>query len=115
MSEIKKTIKNIEDIKSSYIIKEVFSFLNEKEKFNIIIYNKYLQNIFGINIEDYKKLSGKYKVGKKDGKGKIYKINTNILIFEGEYLNGEKNGKGKEYNDDGKLEFEGEYLNGKRI
>ena len=36
------------------------------------------------------------------------------LKFEGEYLNGEKNGKGKEYNEEGELIFEGEYLNGKK-
>ena len=36
------------------------------------------------------------------------------LEYEGEYLNGERNGKGKEYNNDGELIFEGEYLNGKR-
>ena len=47
MSEIKKAIKNIEDIKSSYIVKEVFSFLSKKQKLNIIIYNKQLQNICG--------------------------------------------------------------------
>ena len=114
MSEIKKAIKNIEDIKSSYIIKEVFSFLYEKQKLNMIIYNKQLQNIFGVNIEDYKKISGKYKIIEKNGFGKEYKLGTNRLIFEGEYINGKRHGKGKEYYYDGKLKFEGEYLNGKK-
>ncbi len=35
------------------------------------------------------------------------------LIFEGEYKNGQRNGEGKEYNWNGELMFEGEYLNGK--
>ena len=114
MSEIKKAKKNIEDIKSSYIIKEVFSFLSKKQKLNIIIYNKQLQNICGFDIEDYKKISGKYKIIDENGFGKEYELGTNRLIFEGEYLNGKRNGKGKEYNNYCKLEFEGEYINGKR-
>ena len=101
-------------IKSEKNLKEIFSFLGRKKLFNLIIYNKHLQNIFKINIEEYKSLSGKYKIGKKDGIGKVYILNTNILIFEGEYLKGERNGKGKEYYYNGKLLFEGEYLNGKR-
>ena len=114
MSECKKAIKIIEDIKSSYIIKEVFSFLSKKQKLNMIIYNKRLQNILGVDIEDYKKISGKYKIGEKNGIGKEYILNTNILIFEGEYLNGKRNGKGKEYNNNGDLIFKGNYINGKR-
>ena len=101
-------------VKSTYNFIEIISFLGKKEFFNIIVYNKELQKTLKIDIEDYKKVSGKYKIGKKDGKGKIYKINTNILIFEGEYLNKEKNGRGKEYYDNGKLKFEGEYWNGER-
>ena len=79
----------------------------------MIIYNKQIQKNFGVDIEVYKKISVKYKIGEKNGKGKEYDINTNKLIFEGEYLNGKRNGKGKEYYDNGKLKFEGEYLNGK--
>ena len=45
---------------------------------------------------------------------KIYKLNTNILLFEGEYLNGKRNGKGKEYFYNSELKFEGEYLNGEK-
>jgi len=102
------------DIKSSYNLEEIFSFLDKRLKMNIIIYNTQLQKILGFNMQDYKETSGKYKEGKKDGKGKEYKLNTHILIFEGEYLNGKKI-KGKEYYDNGNLRFEGEYLNGKRI
>jgi len=98
MNELKenKNKINYRDIKSSYITKRVFSFLYEKQKLNMIINNKKLQKICLIDIEDYKNISGKYKTGKKNGKGREYIINTKILIFEGEYLNGRKNGKGKE-------------------
>ena len=46
----------------------------EKEK-NLIMYNKQLQKIIGVNIEDYKIISGKYKISEKNGKGKEYNEN----------------------------------------
>ena len=96
MADLKKNqTKNIRRIKSSYIIKEVFSFLYEKQKLNMIIYNKRLQNILGVDIEDYKKISGKYVIGGKNGKRKEYDLKTNKLIFEGEYLNGKEMEKQK--------------------
>ena len=75
--------------------------------------------MFLVSIDNYKKISGKYKKGEKNGKGTEYILNTNILIFEGEYLNGKRHGKGKEYyfDDSGyndKVKFEGEFVNGKR-
>ena len=62
----------------------------------------------------YKKISGKHFIIEKNGNRKLYKLGTNILLYEGIYKNGKKNGKGKEYNDFGDLIFEGEYLNGKK-
>ena len=100
-------------IKSQNTIKEVFSYLSEKLILNLIIYHKQLQNLFEFDITKYKKISGKYKIGEKNGKGREYLLKTNNLIFEGEYLNGKRNGKGKEYNCDNDLVYEGEYLNGK--
>ena len=94
---INSSINSEKSIKSVHIFKEIFSFLEKKTLFNIINYNKQWQYFLKINIDDYKKLSGKYKIGKKDGRGKVFKLNTNILLFEGEYLNGKKNGNGKEY------------------
>ena len=110
-----QSIINNRYIKSSYIIKTVFSFLSEKQKLNMIIYNKELQKICLVDIKDYQKISGKYKIDGRNGKGKKYIINTDRLIFEGEYLNGKRNGIGKEYHyyiDE--LLFEGEYLNGEK-
>ena len=101
-------------IESKYILKDIFSFLCENQKLNIIIYNKHMQKQLDINIKDYIRISGKYKEGERNGKGKEYIKNTEILIFEGNYLKGRRNGKGKEYNFDGELRYEGEYLNGRR-
>ena len=105
---------NIRNIKSSYILKTLLSFLNEKQKLNMIKYNKGFQKMFSLELKDFKRTSNRYKIAEKNGKGKEYILNTSLIIFEGEYLNGKRNGKGKEYYDDGKLEFKGEYINGKR-
>jgi len=90
--------KKNEVIKSIYILNEVFLFINYETKLNIIKYNKNLQKQFDINLETYKKISGKYKVDGINGYGKEYKlICDHCLVFEGEYLNRKRNGKGKEY------------------
>ena len=112
MTEFKNKAINIEDIKSSFIIKEIFLLLNQKQKLDIIIYNKKLQKLFEVDIENYKKISRRFFKGERNGKGKEYDKYIKRLLFEGEYLNGKRNGKGKEYNDYGELIFEGEYLNG---
>ena len=100
--------------KSFYVVNIIFSFLSEEKKLNLIKYNKKFQNKLGIDIHYYKELSGKELRVETNGIRKEYKLNTNVLIFEGEYLNGKKNGKGKEYYENGKLKFEGEYLNGEK-
>jgi len=41
---------NLKGIKSIYILREIFSNLNEQTKLSILIYNNYLNNILEINI-----------------------------------------------------------------
>ena len=104
------------NIKSIYILKEIFKQMIKKKYLDLISYNKKLKCKLEINIEDYKNEAKKIKSGQRNGFGKEYKLDeNNILLFEGEYLNGKRNGKGKEYFEDGKLKFEGEYFKGKRI
>ena len=79
-----------------------------------IKYNKHIQKLLGININNYKQLSGKYKIGGINSYGKEYMLNTNVLLFEGEYKNRKRNGQGKEYNILEELIYEGGYINGKR-
>ena len=112
---IKSSVNIQKSVKSIYIIKYVFSLLDENKKLNLIIYNKRIQNQLGINLEKYKLRSSRIFHGNKNEIGKEFKLGTNILLFEGNYLNGKKNGNGKEYYENGKLKFEGEYLNGKKI
>ena len=133
-----KTNININDIKSNYIIKKIFSLLKEKPKLKLVKCSKYFQKILSLTIENYKQISVKYLIyetntyvkeylkkydqlliegeylnGKRNGKGKEYHGNK-IIQYEGEYKNDKRNGLGKEYYYDGILEFEGEYLDGKK-
>ena len=109
-----ETINLLEEVKL-YITKEIFSFLEENIKLNIIKYNKKYQNLFEINIEYFRKKSGKLRIIEENGIGKEYTIDKNKLIFEGKFKNGKKNGKGKEYHKwSDKPTFEGSYLNDKR-
>ena len=104
---------SLKNIKSSNIIKKVFSFLFENIKYRILKHNKNYQNLFSLNIDSYKKLSGKYKKDGINGPGQEFLLDNDNLIFEGKYLNGKRNGKGKEYYYN-KLLIEGEYLKGER-
>ena len=104
----------LENSKSTYFIKRLFSFVDENKKLEIIKYNKNLQNIIDISLINYKFLSGRYIIFEKDGMMKEYDKLEDKLLFEGECLNKKRNGKGKEYYWNGELKFVGEYLNGKR-
>ena len=104
----------VENIKSKYIVKIIFTYVNERQKLKIIKHNKNIQKNIDININNYKHFTGKYLIYESSGIGKEYDGYYDKLIFEGEYLNGERNGKGKEYDFKGRIIFEGEYLNGKR-
>ena len=101
-------------IKSNFIIKQIFLNVNDKRKFNIISYNKKLQNTLKISNIDFRYICSKYKIACENGKGKEYNSYNDNLIFEGEYLNSKRNGLGKEYDKEENLIYEGEYKNGKK-
>ena len=103
----------IQLIKSFNNINKIFTYLIETKKLDLIIYNNKIKNRLKIDIEFYKKVSGRYIIRDINGLGKEYKLNTNILLFEGEYLN-KKRKCGKEYNEEGEIIFEGTYLKGKK-
>ena len=105
---IKPQINLRESIKLLHIIKKIFSCLKENSKLNLIIYNKRFQTKLGIDIEYYKTVNGRVKSLDTNDYGKEYKLNTDILVFEGGYR------KGKEYYDDNKVKFKGAFANGKR-
>ena len=123
----------LNNIKSTYFLKEMISYIPENIKLNLFRYNKAMQNMLNINIINYKLFPGlievdelrkmrkygfydyvgEYLNGQKHGKAKEY-YSYGGLKFEGEYLYGKRHGKAKEYYFNGKLKFEGEYLNGKK-
>ena len=104
----------LERIKSMFFVKILFSYLDEKQKLNLLRYNKSLQENINICINNYLHFKGRYIIYESNRKGKEYSQNGE-LIYEGEFLHCEKNGKGKEYNINGpSTSYEGEYLNGKR-
>ena len=108
-------ICKVDNIRSKYILKRIFVLLTNKKFLYLLRYNKVMQEKTEINIEDYKKEGNKIKIGSKNGYGKEYRLNTNILLFEGYFINGEKNGKGREYYENGLLKFDGLYFKGKKI
>ena len=57
IENIKSEICIHKSIEYLYILKEIFSFLSEKQKLDLIIYNNNLQKKLDINIEDYKRIS----------------------------------------------------------
>ena len=126
-SELNKNDKvNLKDsVKSKYILKIIFSYLEKNKALDIIKYNNAYKKIFELNLKKYREISGKIRIGKENGYNRIYNLNNMYILFEGEYLNGKKNGFGKEYikklyyHSDGdnnpiNLIFEGQYLNGVR-
>ena len=103
----------MKQIKSSYVLNIILSYVEEQRKLGLVKYNKKFQKILKINEMNYRLINGKYIIQEKNGNSKVYDYNDN-LIFEGAYLNEKRTGKGKEYNIYGELLFEGEYLNGKK-
>ena len=81
-------------IKSLYILKMLFDYVGPKRKLDIIIYNQKIKTKCGLNINDYKRCSGKYR---KDDNGIIKEYNSydNTLLFEGQFSNRKRNGKGR--------------------
>ena len=84
----------LKNIKSSYFIPIIFSFIEEDQKLKIIKYNKNLQKNIDISIINYKHFQAKY-IYESKGVGKEYYGSSDDLIYEGEYLNGSRNGKVK--------------------
>ena len=96
----------LDNIKSSYFSRIIFSFIDEEIKLKLVKYKLKLQNKLDINLINYKFFSKKYIIKGENGKIKVYDGFLDSLIFEDEYLNGK--GKGKIYVNSLELIFEGE-------
>ena len=82
-----KTINLKQSIKSKYILMQILNILKENRLLKIIRHNKEYQNLLEVNLENYKKLSGKIIIMGFNGYGKEYSSSLMQLLFEGEYLN----------------------------
>ena len=80
----------LENIKSIFFIKFLFSHIYEEIKLKLIKYNKKIQNNLNIGLINYKVYYGKYIIYEEKGIGKIYNALYDQLIYESEILNGKK-------------------------
>ena len=70
------------NIKSAYILKKLFTFLNDKRKLQLIKKNKKIQELIDINIINYRLFSGKYIIFETKGKGTEYNsLNDKLIII----------------------------------
>ena len=103
----------ISNIKSIFIARKVFCFLNEVMKLKLLRHNKNMQSKMNINLINYKTLSGRYIIFEEKQKGKEYDSHNDKLIYEGEYLNGKRwNGTGIEVKNN--YIYKSKYTNDKR-
>ena len=70
-------------IKSRYIFNKIIEILDETKKLNIICYNEKFKRKLGINLDDYKIMSGKEFIGEKNGDGMERKMEKvkNFMIM----------------------------------
>ena len=66
----------MEYVKSSYILKIVFSYADEKQKLKLVKYNKSLQKKIDININNYIHFQGKYIV--------VHTVCTPYILHKGQ-------------------------------
>ena len=115
----------VENIKSNFFMRDLFSLVEDGKQLQLVKYNKSLQKIlFDGEYLNNKRWNGKlfdpknnniYEI--KNGSGSLKEYNYFCdLVFEGEYLNGERwNGKGEEVYKDFNFIWEIiEYSNGKK-
>ena len=88
----------LKNVKSQYIFRYIFVYINEKRKLKLIRNNRHIQTKLNIKLINYRIFSGKYMTTYENNKkGKIFDAYNDILIFDGEFSNGKINGYGKEY------------------
>ena len=57
----------LKNVKSSYIIKFIFTYLDEAQKLKIIKYTKMLQNSMNISNINYELFTGRYTIYESNG------------------------------------------------
>ena len=82
----------IENIKSRYILSKIYDNLTTKKKFQIVKYNKRIQNRLNLDVKDYKEYSEiEIEIIPAKGKyGKFININENNKLYYHIYFNDNK-------------------------
>ena len=81
-----------EKIKSSYILSKIYDIISKKKKFEIVKYNKRIQNRLNLSIKDYKKYSEiEIEIITAKGKyGRFINIDENDKLYYHIYFNDNK-------------------------
>ena len=91
----------IENIKSRYILSKIYDIISKKKKFEIVKYNKRIQNRLDLSIKDYKEFCETFTlivieiIPKKGEYGEFIHINKNDKLFYHIYFNDNKKVKNK--------------------
>ena len=70
----------LKNVKSLYILKIFFTFVDECSKLKLVKYNRNFQNIINIDIINYKYFKGRYIKYEENGKGKEYYYNGKLKL-----------------------------------
>ena len=71
-----------QSVSSLFITKKIFSILTEKKKLKLISYNKNYQNKLKIEINDFKRVSGRHIIGEKNGQEKNMIMRIDYFLKE---------------------------------
>ena len=82
----------IENIKSRYTLSKIYDYLTTKKKFQIVKYNKRIQNRLNLDVKDYKEYSEIEVeiIPTKDKYGKFININEDDKLYFHIYFNDNK-------------------------
>ena len=72
----------MQNIKPSYYIKLIYTFIEEPPKLKLVKYNKTLQKYINLSIINYKHFSRRYIIYELNGTIKEYNGYDDSLIFE---------------------------------
>ena len=76
----------LKKIKSNFILKKLYDYVNTKRKLQSIVYNKKIQKKLGLNLIDFRRQSGRY-LEKENDEIIEYNSYNHQKLFVGHYSN----------------------------
>ena len=98
-SKLNNPNEQLKNIKSDYFIQKIFSYIHERKKLETIKYNKSIQKIIDININNYREYSEKFSsieieiIPTKNEYGQFLKIGEDYKKYYHIYFNDNKKEK----------------------